>query len=906
MNSSDIRSQFLKYFEKQGHTIVPSSSLIPYNDPTLLFNNAGMNQFKNVFLGLESRDYTRAASSQKCVRAGGKHNDLDNVGHTARHHTFFEMLGNFSFGDYFKKEAIHMAWNLLTNEFQIDKKRLYVTVFEKDDEAAEIWHKQEGVAKDRIYRFGEKDNFWRMGQTGPCGPCSEIFYDLGEGVGGDPKANVMGGEGDRFMEIWNLVFMQFNEDESGQQIPLPKPSIDTGAGLERLSVVLQNQISNYHTDVFADIMNKTSELSGKEYHYQLSQMSSQDQELYQAQNVAFRVVADHIRSATFLIGDGVIPSNEGRGYVLRRILRRGIRYGRSLTDKSLFPILSSVLIDKMKSAYPELETHRHLVQERIADEETRFLKTLDQGTEIFTQEAQKTLSKGEKTLKGEFVFKLYDTFGFPVDLTEIMAQERGLQVDLNEFDRLMNQAKEKAKASWKGKALGTDEAHLIAWTQEIHKNSGPTEFTGYQQKTTGQGHLLSLSNGKSEVTQLKEEETGFLILDKTVFYAESGGQIGDRGKVEGPHGVAEVLDTQKKQDVFYHMVKVTDGTFSQNELCHLQVNQELRHNTTLNHSATHLMHAALRKVLGESVTQAGSHVDETRLRFDYTYNQPLNKDEIQKIEDIVNHNIAKGHNVETTIDSPEEAQKKGALALFGEKYGDRVRVVQMGEASTELCGGTHVHNTSQIRLFKIVSDSGVSSGVRRIEALTGDRALQYYSQQEHYYQKALQHIGSTPAWTELLKEDRPSEVLQWMDKAQEEIKSLRKEVQKLKGSQINPDELLEQAVPFELKNEKGRLILGDLPIDDRRVLSEVGDHLKDKVGSGVVILVGDSDKGHPILVSVSKNLTSQVHAGQLLKNLAQIMGGKGGGRPDFAQGSAPQREKLAEAFQEAKKEICGG
>lgn len=878
MNSSEIRRRFLDYFVKQGHSEVSSSSLVPHGDSTLLFTNAGMNQFKNVFLGAEKRPYTKATTAQKCVRAGGKHNDLENVGWTARHHTFFEMLGNFSFGDYFKKDAIHFAWDFLLKDLGLPKDRLYVTVFNDDDEAADIWHKQEGVPRDRIYRFGEKDNFWRMGDTGPCGPCSEIFYDLGEEIGGDPKQNVMGGEGDRFMEIWNLVFMQFEDDGKGNLLPLPNPSIDTGMGLERLATVMQHQLSNYHTDLFMDLIHRLEQVCGKTY--RLKGGDSPD-------NVAFRVLADHARSVSFLIADGVLPSNEGRGYVLRRILRRAIRFGRNLSEKEslLLPAVLQV-IDKMGEAYGELRNQKQLIEMTVKDEETRFLATLDQGLRLLEEELSKL--PGQGTLSGEQAFRLYDTFGFPLDLTRLIASEKGFCVDEAGFEKQIQSAKEKARKSWKGQALSGDEAFLRIWSQKIYDQEGPTVFKGYDTLSSDE-KVLSLSDLKQEVSKLSSGEEGFMILKATPFYAEGGGQVGDQGRLQGPHGSAEVLDCVKKNDIYLHRVKVTDGEISVNENVQITVEDSARRDTANNHSATHLLHAALRGVLGTHVTQAGSLVEPDRLRFDFTHNKPLSADEISKIEEIVNSQIAEAHSVKAEVLPQKKALEKGAIALFGEKYGEEVRVISMGPESVEFCGGTHVSNTAQILCFKIVSEGGVSSGVRRIEALTGRRALQYLNELSNEALSARQTLGMTSSWEKLLDEPQTSAISKEVEKLSQEIKSLKKEIRDLKGSSLDVNALVKEAKEFSSGSVSGRWLFVPTDLDDRKVLSDLSDQLRDKLSPSVVVVMGQGERSHPILVSVSKDLSSKIKAGDLLKEIASHLGGKGGGRPDFAQGAVPSR-----------------
>ena len=883
MKSREIRETYLKYFEKHGHTRVASSSLIPENDATLLFANAGMNQFKNSFLGLEQRPYVRATTSQKCVRAGGKHNDLENVGFTARHHTFFEMLGNFSFGDYFKKDAIHFAWDLLTRELQIPKEKLSVTVFETDDEAADIWHKKEGVPRERIFRFGEKDNFWRMGDTGPCGPCSEIFYDHGEKADPPGMKSVMGGDGDRYVEIWNLVFMQYNEDATGKH-PLPKPSVDTGGGLERWAAALQGKQNNFDTDLFQPIIQEAAKISKIEYVSNASETTA-----------ALRVVSDHSRAMCFLLADGVIPSNEGRGYVLRRIMRRAIRYARKLTgDSSLLEKTAAVVISEMSPFYPDLNVKKTVILSTIKDEVTRFLQTLDQGTEILNSALAKLGSKGHKTVDGETVFKLYDTFGFPPDLTRLMAVEKGFTLDESKFEKLMDESRQKAKASWKGKAVSADATHLLQLTQKAKEQYGATQFLGYETLNASEKILL-ISNGQEGVKTLKSEQTGILIFKKTPFYAESGGQVGDHGTITGGGFAAEVLDVKKQNDVFLHFVQVTSGQASEQLPCELKVTNSKRRSIAAHHSATHLMHAALRKVLGTHVTQAGSLVSSERLRFDFTHNKSLSSEELQKVEDLVNNEIALGQDVLNEEMPYKAALEKGALALFGEKYGDLVRVLKMGEFSTELCGGTHVKNTSQIRIFKIVGESGVSAGVRRIEALAGDIAAKFVMKNTQENVEVRNATGNQESWDKYLEENT-SHALSWIEQAQARIRELEKEVKKLKGSKIDIDQLVQSAKAIA----GGKFVIAQIDVDDRGALSEIGDRIKDKIGSGIIVLVGKAENAHPMVLTVSKDLTQKFNAGKLLGEIAKELGGKGGGRPDFAQGACEDLSKIKSAFLKAE------
>jgi alanyl-tRNA synthetase len=897
MKSSEIRSGFVDYFKKQGHTPVPSSSLIPENDPTLLFANAGMNQFKNLFLGLEKRDYSRAVSVQKCVRAGGKHNDLENVGFTARHHTFFEMLGNFSFGDYFKKEAIHFSWELLTKHYQIPKEKLYVTVFQSDDEAADLWHRQEGVPQDRIFRLGEKDNFWRMGDVGPCGPSSEIFFDHGPQYGKetDPFKGIQAGE-DRFIEIWNLVFMQFDEKVPGQMIPLPKPSVDTGAGLERMVAALQGKHNNYNTDLFTGMIERACKISGVDYVTDLQKLAAHPE--LQENTAALRVLADHSRSAGFLIADGALPSNEGRGYVLRRILRRALRFGRKISkDKSILPAMVEMLITEMSGAYPELRQREAHIIKTIREEETRFLTTLDQGTEILESELKKLSNRGLKVVPGEMVFKLYDTFGFPVDLTRLMAMEKSFSVDETAFESEMSKARTRSQASWKGKGLESSEAHLIQWSQEMLKSQAATKFMGYEQLTTT-SKVLGLSNGQQAVDELQEGQTGLAILDSSPFYAEGGGQVGDAGELKAQAGLATVVSCTKKNDVHLHFIQIPTGKLRVGDVVTASVQSKTRRNTQAHHSATHLLHAALRQVLGAHVTQAGSLVEAGRLRFDFTHHQAVSSQELSLIENRVNEEIGKAHDVQPQIMKHDEAIKAGALALFGEKYGDQVRVLKMGDFSCELCGGTHVRNTSEIRLFKIISEAGVSAGVRRIEAVTGDAAVDFALKSIKELDQVLEIENMPKSFLYLSQASDGATTSSQSSHLAKQILSLRsqlnekdREIKKLKGSKISVEDLLKGAVTWG----KTSVVAAQVELEDRDVLAQISDQVKNKIQSGIVVLLGQGDASAPLLVSVSKDLTSRIKAGDLLKALAAVMGGKGGGRPDFAQGAVPNPQAWAEA-----------
>ncbi len=889
MKSSEIRNEFINYFKKNGHNHIGSSSLIPENDPTLLFANAGMNQFKNAFLGLENRGYTRAVTSQKCVRAGGKHNDLDNVGFTARHHTFFEMLGNFSFGDYFKKEAIHFAWDFLTNELKIPKEKLYVTCYTTDDEAADIWHKQEGVTKDRIFRF-EKDNFWRMGDVGPCGPCTEIFYDHGPKAGkeSDPFKGIAAGE-DRFVEIWNLVFMQFYEEAPGKQTLLPKPSVDTGAGFERLVAALQGKFANYDTDLFSPMIDQASRLTGLSY--------VTDPEVLRTdakirENVAaMRVLADHCRSTSFLLADGALPSNEGRGYVLRRIIRRAVRYGRKLsTQHSLLPLMSETLIHHMQDAYPELKIRKDFILSTLKEEESRFLQTLDNGSAILQDEITKVKKQNKKIISGETAFKLYDTYGFPLDLTALIAAEQSLNVDETEFEKVMLASKEKAKSTWKGKGLQTDEKHLLEFTQK-HK-AEITKFVGYENLEIS-SKVVGLSDGTNEVNVLKTGQSGFCILAETPFYAEGGGQVADLGSLQSATVKAVVTNCSKLNDLFIHYIEVESGDFKLSDTVTAKVERSQRRQVAANHSATHLMHSALRKVLGTHVSQAGSLVDASKTRFDFTHTKPMTSDEIKKIESLVNAEIAQANSVTATLMPHQKAIESGAMALFGEKYGETVRVLKMSDFSTELCGGTHVHNTSEIRVFKVMSESGVSAGVRRIEAVAGDAAIQFLFRNNEELLSARQSTG--------VAADKP--LTTWIEEKKEELKDLQKQVKKVQSNQINVDELVAKGLSFTTGSGTAKLVMADVSLDDRDVLSQIADQIKNKIQNGVVLVIGQGETSFPVIVSVSKDLTKQFQAGGLLKDFAEVLGGKGGGRPDFAQGAVPTREKLKEAFAVVQKKV---
>jgi alanyl-tRNA synthetase len=854
MKSAQIRSAFLDYFRRHGHEIVSSSSLVPANDPTLLFTNAGMVQFKDAFLGLEKRHYNRAVSSQRCVRAGGKHNDLENVGYTARHHTFFEMLGNFSFGDYFKKEAIHFAWDFLTQEMKLAPERLWITVFEEDAEAEDIWLNDIKVDPQRFSRIGAKDNFWAMGDTGPCGPCTEIFFDHGPDVAGGPPGSA-DADGDRYIEIWNLVFMQYNRQKDGSLEPLPKPSVDTGMGLERLAAVMQGVHSNYEIDLFVNLLKAAAQATKcKDIH-----------------SNSLKVIADHIRSCSFMITDGVVPSNEGRGYVLRRIIRRAIRHGYKLGMRDpFFHRLVAPLVSEMGDAYPELKKAQDIVTRALKQEEERFAETLDVGMQIM--ESTITNLKG-KTIPGDVVFKLYDTYGFPADLTADVARERGLSIDMPGFEKAMDEQRERARSS----------KHFAAEYAQALDIDTATEFTGYEHLVDPCQVLGVYIDGK-KVDTITAGQNGMIILDRTPFYAESGGQAGDTGVLVGVNGKFTVTDTQKQGNgVFGHVGKLHDGTMRASDRVEAQVDVEKRRAIMYNHSATHLMHAALRKVLGDHVTQKGSLVEADRLRFDFSHFEPVTAAQLKTIEELVNTQIRYNHAVETQLMSQEAAIKTGAMALFGEKYGDTVRVLKMGDFSTELCGGTHVQRTGDIGLFKIILETGTAAGVRRIEAVTGQGALIYVAQSESQLQQV----------TQLLKGSR-EDVGERVKQLLERTRVLEKELEQLKGKLASSqgDDLAGQAQVIH----GVKVLAAKLEGADVKALRVTLDQLKNKLGSAVVVLAAVADGKVDLVAGVSKENTNKIKAGELINMVAQQIGGKGGGRPDMAQAGGTQPEHLESAL----------
>ncbi|MGE1085032.1 alanine--tRNA ligase [Pseudomonas shirazensis] len=851
MKSAEIREAFLRFFEEQGHTRVASSSLIPGNDPTLLFTNAGMNQFKDCFLGQEKRAYTRAASSQKCVRAGGKHNDLENVGYTARHHTFFEMLGNFSFGDYFKRDAITYAWTFLTSPqwLNLPQEKLWVTVYASDDEAYDIWTKEIGVPAERMVRIGDNkgapyasDNFWTMGDTGPCGPCTEIFFDHGADIWGGPPGSPEE-DGDRYIEIWNNVFMQFNRTADGVLHPLPAPSVDTGMGLERISAVMQHVHSNYEIDLFQNLLVAAAQAIGCSNDGQPS----------------LKVVADHIRSCGFLIADGVLPSNEGRGYVLRRIIRRACRHGNKLGAKgSFFYQIVAALVAEMGQAFPELSSQQAHIERVLKSEEEQFAKTLEQGLRILEQDLAQLQGT---TVPGDVVFKLYDTYGFPMDLTADIARERELTIDEAGFEREMEAQRERARSA---SAFGMDYNSLV-------KVDVATEFLGYK-ATTAQATVLALYKDGQAVEQLHEGDEGVVVLDRTPFYAESGGQIGDAGYLQAADVRFDVRDTTKTAGAFLHHGVVATGALRVGAEVEAQVDAEVQHATSLNHSATHLLHAALRQVLGDHVQQKGSLVDSQRLRFDFSHFEAVKPEQLKALEDIVNREVRKNSEVQTEETDIETAKRKGAMALFGEKYGDSVRVLSMGgDFSVELCGGIHAKRTGDISLFKIISEGGVASGVRRIEAITGAAALAYLNAAEEQVKEAAQ----------LVKGNRDN-LIDKLAAVLERNRQLEKQLEQLqaKAASAAGDDLSNAAV--EVKGAK--VLAARLDGQDGKALLALVDQLKNKLGHAVILL-GSEHEGKVVLVAgVTKDLSGQLKAGDLMKQAAAAVGGKGGGRPDMAQG----------------------
>jgi len=878
---NDIRSTFLNYFKKNDHKIVESSNLVPNNDPTLMFANSGMVQFKNVFTGLEKREYLRATTSQKCVRAGGKHNDLENVGYTPRHHTFFEMLGNFSFGDYFKDKAISLAWDLITKEFGLKKDKLYVTVFNEDNDAFNLWKKISGLSQDRIIKISTSDNFWSMGETGPCGPCSEIFYDHGDHLKGGPPGTT-NQDGDRFIEIWNLVFMQFEQISKEKRINLPKPSVDTGMGLERISALLQGTHDNYQTDHFKKLISSTSEIL----------KIKTDKE-----NMAsFRVISDHLRASSFLIAEGVLPSNEGRGYVLRRIMRRGMRHSHLLGSKEpIFYKILKTLINEMSSSYPELLRAEALISETLKMEEEKFLVLLERGMNILEEETKKV----KDVFPGDVAFKLYDTYGFPLDLTQDVLRRKSIKVDSKVFDQLMVNRREDAKKNWKGSG---DRAVEHIWFN-IREKLGPTDFLGYETDNS-QGVVLSIIHDGKEIEILNEDKEGIIITNQTPFYGESGGQIGDTGFLFGSKSRFEVTDTQKKfGDLHIHIGKLIKGSISKGDILDLKIDSERRSSIRAYHSATHLLNEALRRILGKHVTQKGSFVGPDRLRFDFSHMKPISKDEVNKIENHVNSMVESKGDVRTRLMTPKEAVANGALALFGEKYGDEVRVLSMGNDkdtyfSTELCGGTHVRNTSEIGNFKIISQSAIAAGVRRVEALRASQLTDYLNSKK------------------IDQENKDKKLQANINQIKNQIKSL--------GGEINQDEqdlnklknqyeklLIDSILKDRNKNQVKDEIVNKIKIRFQKIqgfptkeLRSIIDQGKKDLKEGIIIAYAIQEQKLGIAIGVTKELSKKINAVDLIKIGSSVLGGEGGGgRNDFAQAGGKKIEKINESYKEILKKI---
>jgi alanyl-tRNA synthetase len=868
LKANELRKLFLDYFAERGHKIVPSSPLVPRNDPSLLFTNAGMVQFKSVFLGEDVRDYKRATTSQKCVRAGGKHNDLENVGHTARHHTFFEMLGNFSFGDYFKKDAIAFAWDFLTEVVKLPKEKLWVTIYKDDDEAFHLWQDVAGIPAERIVRLGEKDNFWSMGDTGPCGPCSEIIIDQGEEISCGKPDCAVGCDCDRYLEIWNLVFMQYNRDETGKLTPLPKPSIDTGMGLERLASVVQKVRTNFETDLFQSIIKHIAALAGVPYH--------KDEQ----SDISYQVIADHLRAMTFLISDGVLPSNEGRGYVLRRIIRRASRYARLIgINKPILYKLTGAVVDEMREAYPELVDSREHVAKVVLNEEERFATTLESGLALLNDTAERLKASGATAIPGDVLFKLYDTFGFPLDLVADMARDLHLELDEDGYRRAMQEQREKARASW----AGSGEQKVKPVYKELSASVAKQAFIGYE-TIEGTGSVIAIIKGDSMVSEAHEGNEVEILLDQTPFYAASGGQVGDKGELLGEAAKFEVLDTIKPaENLIVHKGRVKKGTFKTGDAVLAKVEADDRADTARHHTVTHILHATLRSVLGEHVKQAGSFVSPGRLRFDFTHYTALTDRERERIEELVNERIIENHPVETVVMDIDQAVASGAMALFDEKYGDKVRVVTVKEVSKELCGGTHTNASGDIGSFKIISEAGVAAGVRRIEAVAGRRAYQLYKREEQDLREIAQLLKTADL-----------DVVPRVEKLVAQVRSLEKEIDhykhKLQSSQAGD-------VMSEVKEVKGvKVLVKRVDNMEQKDLRDFGDKLRDKLGSGILALGSAKDDKVSLLVMVTKDLTTRFHAGQIIKQMASILGGTGGGKPDLAQTGGKDPAKLDAAL----------
>lgn len=865
ISSKEIRKKFVEYFEKHNHKNVRSSSLVPSDDPTLLFTNAGMVQFKRVFMGEDKRDYSRAVTYQKCVRAGGKHNDLENVGYTARHHTFFEMLGNFSFGDYFKEDAIKFAWELLTEGYRLPKEKLLISIYEDDDEAFEIWNKIIGIPREKIYRMGEKDNFWAMGDTGPCGPCSEIHIDRGNEHGcGSPDCE-LGCECDRFLELWNLVFMQFNRDESGKLTPLPKPSIDTGMGLERIASILQGAKTNYETDLFVPIIKKVEDLSG----IKAGQSEQSD--------VAMKVIADHSRAACFLIGDGVLPSNEGRGYVLRRIMRRAIRYGRQLgLNRPFLHETSKVVMDMMNDVFPELKDSGSFIMNVIENEEKRFSETLDFGLKHLDEAVAELEGRNDSTVPGDLIFKLYDTYGFPPDIVKDVLKSKNFNLDMDGFESCMEKQRQMSKKDM------TFSSAIEAY-KELASQGFRTDFEGYS-STESSSEIVKIVKDGQETDRAVQEETVDIVVKNTPFYAQAGGQSGDSGLIKKEGFEGYVFDTvNDPSGIRVHKVRINKGEIKKGETVVLAVDEEKRKSTARNHTATHLLHAALKNILGDHVKQAGSLVSHDRLRFDFTHFSPVSLEEIEKIEQWVNKRVIENYSVSVDEMSMDEAINSGATALFEEKYGERVRVVSVEDVSMELCGGTHASRSGDIGLFKILSETGIAAGVRRMEALTGQMALLYVQERERQLAEAAS-----------LFRERPENLVSRLDKHIKHSKELEKEVEKLK-SRIA--ESKSGNIDDEIKIVSGINVLSkEVEADNQGALRELTDKLKNKIKSGIILLGAKSGDKVFLTAGVTKDLTDRFNAGKLVKECAALVGGGGGGRPDMAQAGGTDPSKLSDAL----------
>jgi len=873
MTGNNVRRKFLEYFEKHHHQIVRSSSLVPHDDPTLLFVNSGMVQFKRLFLGEEKRNYSRATTSQKCVRAGGKHNDLENVGYTARHHTFFEMLGNFSFGDYFKEKAIDFGWDLLTNGYGLPEDKLWVSIYLDDDEAADIWHRQIGVPVDRIVRFGEEDNFWAMGDTGPCGPCSEIHLDRGEAYGCGKPDCALGCECDRFLEIWNLVFMQFNRDASGEMTPLPKPSIDTGLGLERMVSIQQDVPTNYDIDLIVPIIERAEEMSG------IDRKASHDAE------VAMKVIADHSRAAAFLIGDGILPSNEGRGYVLRRIMRRAIRYGRNIgLTKPFLHETAKVVFDVMKPEYPELTDAEAFITNVIQNEELRFSETIDYGLKLLNETLEDMKARGDTVVPGDVMFKLYDTYGFPVDIVQDVVRDQALGVDMDGFNAAMDRQREQSR-----QVSAFDEISDAYRT--LTADGFKSEFRGYDGIEAESKVVLLVSDG-DEVTEVETGAAADVVAEETPFYGESGGQVGDVGIIAGPRGQMNVTETVKDPTgLIIHKGRVVEGTLRTGDSVTLSVDEDKRRATQLNHTATHILHAMLRQVLGDHIKQAGSLVAPDRLRFDFTHFSQVTPEELDRIEWLVNERIRENVPVSIEEMEAEAAFQSGATALFEEKYGDRVRVISLADFSKELCGGTHTDRTGNIGLFKIVSESSVASGVRRMEAITGNAAVEQIQHTNHVVRDAARILKDTP--------DSLVQKLEGLIAGQ---KNQEKEIERLKAKLVamQADETADRIQEVDGVS----LLVKRVAVDTPAALRDLADRYRDKLKSGVIVLGSAVDSKVLLIAVVTKDLTDRFHAGNIVKSIAPVVGGGGGGRPDMAQAGGSKPENLDQALKKAE-ELLG-